>query len=89
MIRTIKPDLIRRLFCITVLLAAVLRGWWAVTGSNRRPSRCKRDALPTELTARCLHRPMVRLAGEDRAVPRPGADRNRPQMTATGPTSPK
>src|SRR3546814_11296956 len=25
--------------------------WWAVTGSNRRPSRCKRDALPTELTA--------------------------------------
>src|SRR5690606_5543029 len=26
--------------------------WWAVTGSNRRPSRCKRDALPTELTAR-------------------------------------
>ena len=28
------------------------RSWWAVTGSNRRPSRCKRDALPTELTAR-------------------------------------
>lgn len=28
------------------------RQWWAVTGSNRRPSRCKRDALPTELTAR-------------------------------------
>ncbi len=27
--------------------------WWAVTVSNRRPSRCKRDALPTELTARC------------------------------------
>ncbi len=26
--------------------------WWAVTGSNRRPSRCKRDALPAELTAR-------------------------------------
>ena len=26
--------------------------WWAVTGSNCRPSRCKRDALPTELTAR-------------------------------------
>ncbi len=25
-------------------------GWWAVTGSNCRPSRCKRDALPTELT---------------------------------------
>ena len=29
-------------------------GWWAVTGSNRRPSRCKRDALPTELTAPVL-----------------------------------
>ena len=27
------------------------RKWWAVTGSNRRPSRCKRDALPAELTA--------------------------------------
>src|SRR3546814_17203880 len=24
-------------------------GWWAVTGSNRRHSRCKRDALPAEL----------------------------------------
>ena len=23
-----------------------IRAWWAVTGSNRRPSRCKRDALP-------------------------------------------
>ena len=26
--------------------------WWAVTGSNRRPYRCKRYALPAELTAR-------------------------------------
>ena len=26
-------------------------GWWAMTGSNRRHSRCKRDALPTELIA--------------------------------------
>ncbi len=26
--------------------------WWAVTGSNRRPTGCKPDALPTELTAR-------------------------------------
>src|SRR6476661_6809830 len=33
--------------------------WWAVTGSNRRPSRCKRDALPTELTA--LAEPVARL----------------------------
>ena len=32
------------------IIAAPVRGsgreWWAVTGSNRRPSRCKRDALP-------------------------------------------
>src|SRR5665213_120822 len=28
-------------------------GWWAVTGSNRRPYRCKRYALPAELTALC------------------------------------
>ena len=25
--------------------------WWAVKDSNLWPSRCKRDALPTELTA--------------------------------------
>ena len=24
--------------------------WWVVTGSNRRPSACKADALPAELT---------------------------------------
>ena len=30
--------------------------WWVVTGSNRRPSRCKRDALPTELTThKCVN----------------------------------
>ena len=28
-----------------------LDSWWAMTGSNRRPSRCKRDALPAELIA--------------------------------------
>jgi hypothetical protein len=26
--------------------------WWAMTGSNRRPRRCKRRALPAELIAR-------------------------------------
>ena len=25
--------------------------WWALTGSNRRPTRCKRAALPAELSA--------------------------------------
>lgn len=29
----------------------LVTAWWALTGSNRRPSRCKRDALPTELSA--------------------------------------
>src|SRR6185437_1863858 len=28
---------------------------WAVTGSNRRPSACKADALPAELTAQAAH----------------------------------
>jgi hypothetical protein len=28
--------------------------WWAVTGSNCRHPRCKRGALPTELTAQCV-----------------------------------
>jgi hypothetical protein len=27
-----------------------LEMWWVVTGSNRRPSACKADALPAELT---------------------------------------
>lgn len=27
-------------------------GWWAVRDSNPRPPRCKRGALPSELTAR-------------------------------------
>jgi|GEM_PF-1109434 hypothetical protein len=31
--------------------------WWAVRGSNPRPPRCKRGALPTELTARCARTP--------------------------------
>ncbi len=28
--------------------------WWVVTGSNRRHSACKADALPTELTTRTV-----------------------------------
>src|SRR3954470_11714615 len=27
----------------------VTSGWWPLQGSNLRPSRCKRDALPAEL----------------------------------------
>ena len=28
---------------------AILLEWWVMTGSNRRPSACKADALPAEL----------------------------------------
>ena len=27
----------------------VMKKWWRMTGSNRRPSACKADALPAEL----------------------------------------
>ncbi len=30
----------------------VIPAWWSQSGSNRRPSRCKRDALPAELWPR-------------------------------------
>ncbi len=30
--------------------------WWALRGSNSRPSRCKRDALPAELSAHLAYR---------------------------------
>ena len=28
--------------------------WWRMTGSNRRPSACKADALPAELILRFI-----------------------------------
>jgi hypothetical protein len=31
------------------------QNWYPVTGSNRRHSRCKRDALPTELTGQTIY----------------------------------
>jgi hypothetical protein len=37
-----------------------------VTGSNRRPSRCKRDALPTELTALVAAGRLVRRREDNR-----------------------
>ena len=46
--------------------------WWAVRGSNPRPPRCKRGALPTELTARVWLRP-VAVSRRD-VVPRPGLE---------------
>ena len=46
--------------------------WWAVRGSNPRPPRCKRGALPTELTARVRLRPLA-VSVRD-VVPRPGLE---------------
>ncbi len=39
--------------------------WWSQSGSNRRPSRCKRDALPAELWPQCsgLFDPVALAAG--------------------------
>ena len=39
--------------CTAVLLfrSQYQKLWWALTGSNRRHSACKADALPTELSA--------------------------------------
>src|SRR5210317_904555 len=31
--------------------------WWVLTGSNRRPSPCKGDALPAELSTLLYSRP--------------------------------
>ena len=36
----------QRLFSGSKILETLWNFWWAMTGSNRRPSRCKRDALP-------------------------------------------
>ena len=37
------------------LFHCVKKSWWRMTGSNRRPSACKADALPAELIARQVH----------------------------------
>src|SRR6476661_2398931 len=49
-----------RVWLCAMLPASQSPNWWAVTGSNRRPSRCKRDALPAELTALALQVPRRR-----------------------------
>jgi hypothetical protein len=37
--------------------------WWAVTGSNRRPSRCKRDAQQPSCVGYSVDRPHFGLFG--------------------------
>ena len=49
------PDCAQPALCFPHNLAVdrvAVRHWWAMTDSNRRPLRCKRSALPTELIAR-------------------------------------
>src|SRR3989337_841278 len=42
----------RLLHSAFIILHSALHWWWVLTGSNRRPSPCKGDALPTELSTR-------------------------------------
>src|SRR5471030_129557 len=60
--------------------------WWAVTGSNRRPYRCKRYALPAELTARMpfIPRGCGTISAVSREPWRTGR-RHQPPATVRGP----
>ena len=53
-----------------------IRARWAVQGSNLRPLRCKRSALPAELTAR-------------RQAPRPGRGASYPNGRSPGASTPR
>src|SRR6516162_9666810 len=67
---------------LTTLLEA--QRWWAVTGSNRRPSRCKRDALPTELTTPNAAGRFVRRRQDNRLAPSSPSTSRPYTRTATG-----
>ena len=41
---------------------AILLEWWVMTGSNRRPSACKADALPAELTTHAMEMGILRIS---------------------------
>ena len=50
---------------------ARLKKWWVMTGSNRRHSACKADALPAELITRLHLRGREIYAGtEAKSIPR-------------------
>ncbi len=50
------------------------KSWWRMTGSNRRPSACKADALPAELI---LHILIVYFSLSDKSVGDPYGIRTR------------
>ena len=69
---------------LTLLAASVSEGWWTAGGSNSRPPRCERGALPTELAAHSV-RAAPALTGENRhgnTPPRPAATRTGRWRTA-------
>ena len=48
-IRTAEPEgsgFTVRAFKLLQLFRSIIIKWWRMTGSNRRPSACKADALP-------------------------------------------
>ena len=56
--------------CTAVLLfrSQYQKLWWALTGSNRRHSACKADALPTELSALSEDKQSVALSERKRKI---------------------
>src|SRR5882724_11565765 len=59
-------------------------GWWAMTDSNRRPPRCKRGALPTELIARADHMPPAVAPAQGRRMSQLRQKHQRPPLRTAG-----
>ena len=49
---------------LKVIFTIVKKLWWRMTGSNRRPSACKADALPAELILH-MHKSYFSLARKE------------------------
>ena len=47
----------------------VFKKWWRMTGSNRRPSACKADALPAELILQSIAQRRPTLTGGNPQLP--------------------
>ncbi len=51
------------------LSSEIHKDWWVMTGSNRRPSACKADALPAELITHRLARRAIYAEGFAKSTP--------------------
>ena len=51
-----------------LILAQASEGWWTAGGSNSRPPRCERGALPTELAAHSVGSLILRMRPPARAI---------------------